>query len=71
VIASNSQNVAQGDPPPMLHGVTWVLEQDMMEGSTLFEHVDREHIGATGHSQGAFAASRAGTDERITTIAPI
>ncbi|MEY4577096.1 MAG: hypothetical protein RL701_1799, partial [Pseudomonadota bacterium] len=29
VIASNSMNVGQGTPPPMLDGVTWVLEQDM------------------------------------------
>jgi hypothetical protein len=71
VIASNSPNVAQGSPPPMLNGVTWVLEQDMTEGTALYGHVDREHIGATGHSQGAFAASSAGTDPRITTIAPI
>jgi hypothetical protein len=71
VIASNSENVAQGDPPPMLNGVTWVLEEDMKAGSALFEHVDRERIGATGHSQGAFAASSAGLDARIKTIAPI
>lgn len=71
VIASNSPNVAQGSPPPMLNGVTWVLEQDMTAGTALFGHVDRERIGATGHSQGAFAASSAGTDPRITTIAPI
>jgi hypothetical protein len=71
VIASNSMNVAQGTPPPMLDGVTWVLEQDMMQGSELYQHVDRDRIGATGHSQGAFAASSAGTDPRIKTIAPI
>lgn len=71
VIASNSMNVAQGTPPPMLDGVTWVLAQDMTAGSSLFEHVDRDHIGATGHSQGAFAASSAGVDERIKSIAPI
>jgi hypothetical protein len=71
VIASNSENVAMGTPPPMLAGVTWVLEQDMNPQSPLFEHVDRMHIGATGHSQGAFATSSAGADERITTIAPI
>lgn len=71
VIASNSENVGQGTPPPMLNGVTWVLEQDMTEGSALFGHVDRDHIGATGHSQGAFATTRAGSDERIKTIAPI
>jgi hypothetical protein len=71
VIASNSENVAQGDPPPMLDGVTWVLEQDMTAGTSLYQHVDRDNIGATGHSQGAFAASSAGTDPRIKTIAPI
>jgi hypothetical protein len=71
VIASNSENVAQGNPPPMLAGVTWVLEQDMQSGSVLFERVDREHIGATGHSQGAFATSAAAADERIVTSAPL
>jgi hypothetical protein len=71
VIASNSMNVGQGTPPPMLDGVTWVLEQDMTAGTALFGHVDRDRIGATGHSQGAIAASSAGTDPRIKTIAPI
>jgi hypothetical protein len=71
VIASNSENVARGTPPPMLNGVTWVLEQDTTMGSALFEKVDRENIGATGHSQGAFATTTAGADERIKTIAPL
>jgi Chlorophyllase enzyme len=71
VIASNSENVAQGTPPPMLNGVTWVLEQDMMMGTALYQKVDREKIGATGHSQGAFATTSAGADERIKTIAPL
>ena len=71
VIASNSTNVAQGTPAPMLQGVTWVLEQDMTEGSMLFGKVDRDHIGATGHSQGAFATTTAGADVNIKTIAPI
>jgi hypothetical protein len=63
--------VAQGTPPPMLDGVTWVLEQDMTQGAPLYQHVDRDRIAATGHSQGAFAASSAGTGPRIETIAPI
>lgn len=71
VIASNSMNVAQGTPPPMLDGVTWVLAQDMTMGSPLFGKVDRDRIGATGHSQGAFAASSAGADPRIKAVAPI
>ena len=71
VIASNSPNVGQGSPPPMLNGVTWVLEQDMTEGVPLYQHVDRDRIGASGHSQGAFATTSAGSDPRIKTIAPI
>ena len=71
VIASNSQNVGQGSPPPMLQGVTWVLEQDMTDGVPLYQHVDRDRIGASGHSQGAFATTSAGSDPRIKTIAPI
>jgi hypothetical protein len=71
VIASNSMNVGQGMPPPMLDGVTWVLEQDTTAGTPLFGHVDRDRIGATGHSQGAIASTSAGADERIKTIAPI
>jgi hypothetical protein len=71
VIASNSENVAQGTPPPMLAGVTWVLEQDMNPMSPLYEKVDRDRVGATGHSQGAFAASSVASNAVIKTIAPI
>jgi hypothetical protein len=71
VIASNSPNVAQGDPPPMLAGVTWVLEQNADPASVMYQRIDTTHIGATGHSQGAFATTTAGGDARITTIAPL
>jgi hypothetical protein len=71
VIASNSTNVAQGTPPPMLNGVTWVFEQNEASGSPLYQHVDTARVGATGHSQGAFASSSAGADERIKAIAPL
>ena len=71
VIASNSENVGQGDPPPMLVGVTWVIEQNDDPSSVLYQRIDTAHIGATGHSQGAFATMTAGDDVRITTIAPI
>ena len=71
VIASNSSMVSMGDPPPMLAGVTWVLEQNTNPASVLFGHIDTAHIGATGHSEGALATMRAGADARITTIAPI
>jgi len=71
VIASNSTNVAQGTPPPMLNGVTWVFEQNEDSASPMYQHVDTMNVGATGHSQGAFATSSAGADERITTTAPL
>jgi hypothetical protein len=71
VIASNSMNVAQGNPPPMLDGVTWVFQQNCDPSSPLYQHVDTAHVGATGHSQGAFATMTAGTDPRIVATAPI
>lgn len=71
VIASNSPNVASGDPPPMVAGVTWVIEQNADPNSALYRQIDVMHVGATGHSQGGFATSVAGGDSQITTIAPL
>lgn len=71
VIASNSKNVAQGDPKPMLVGVTWVLQQNEDPASPLYHHLDPAHVGATGHSQGAVATSQASGDARIVTNVPI
>jgi hypothetical protein len=71
VIASNNPNVGMVQPPPMLEAVSWVLAQDADSTSVLYQHVDHDHIGATGHSQGGFAATSAGSDARIVTIAPI
>jgi len=71
VIASDSMNVGQGSPPPMLNGVTWVLAQNADPASPLYRHIDVTHIGATGHSQGGFATSTASGDQRITVSAPL
>ena len=71
VIGSNSKNVAQGDPKPMIVGVTWVLEQNEDPSSALYHRIDTTRIGATGHSQGAMATSQACGDEHITTCVPI
>jgi len=71
VIASNSKNVAQGDPKPMLVGITWVLQQNEDPTSALYHRLDPTRIGATGHSQGAVATSQASGDSRITTNVPI
>ncbi len=71
VIGSNNENVGQGDPKPMLVGVTWILEQNEDPSSVLYHRIDVTHIGATGHSQGAFATSSAAGDSHITTSVPI
>ena len=71
VIASDSLNVAQGTPQPMVAGVTWVLEQNDDPTSALYQRIDTTHVGATGHSQGGFATTTAGGDSHITTIAPL
>ena len=71
VIASDSPNVAQGTPAPMVAGVTWVLQQNDDPTSELYQKIDTTHVGATGHSQGAFATTTAGADSHITTIAPL
>ena len=71
VIASNSPNVAQGSPAPMVVGVTWVLEQNDTSSSVLYHRIDTTHVGATGHSQGAMATSQAAADSHITTCVPI
>ena len=70
VIASNSPNVAQGDPPPMVVGVDWVFEQNADPSSPMYQRIDTTHVGATGHSQGGFATTQAAGDSRITTMAP-
>lgn len=71
VIASDSPNVGQGNPPPMVAGVAWVLEQNADPASPLYQRIDTAHIGATGHSQGGFATATAAGDSRVTTMAPL
>jgi dienelactone hydrolase len=71
VIASDSPNVGSGDPPPMVAGVDWVIEQNADPSSVLYQQIDVTHVGATGHSQGGFATTQAAGDDSVTTIAPL
>lgn len=71
VVASDSPNVAQGAPPPMVAGVTWLLEENADPQSPYYHRIDAAHVGATGHSQGGFATTTAGGDSQVTTIAPL
>jgi predicted dienelactone hydrolase len=71
VIASDSPNVAQGEPPPMVAGVSWVIAQNADPASPMYGRIDTAHVGATGHSQGGFATTTAAGDSQITTMAPL
>lgn len=71
VIASDSPDVSQGSPAPMLAGVTWVLQQNADPTSELYQRIDSTHIGAAGHSEGAFATTSVASDSHIVTIAPL
>jgi hypothetical protein len=71
VIGSNSPNVAQGNPAPMIAGVNWVIQQNEDSSSPLFHRIDTKNIGATGHSQGGMATSQASGNALITASVPI
>ncbi len=69
VIASNSPFTGSGQQ--MIEGVDWVLAQQGDPTSVLYQRVDTQAIGATGHSQGGGGAINAGTDPRVRCTAPI
>jgi hypothetical protein len=71
VIGSDSPNVARGEPPPMVVGAQWLIEQNDDPSSPFYQKVDAKNVGATGHSQGGMATSGAGNDPVVTTIAPL
>ena len=66
VIASNNENVGQGDPRPMVVGVTWVLEQNEDPSSELYHHLDATHIGATHKAPSPRVTPRATVGSRPT-----
>jgi len=70
VISSDSGNVQQGNPYFQIAGAQWVIEQNDVASSPLYQRVDPHHVGATGHSRGGYATSEVGRDSRITTTAP-
>ena len=72
VVASLSSMTLSGKPLPQVAGVDWMLEENENPASALYHHLDIDHIGATGHSQGGAATVAAAVaDPRITAIAPI
>jgi hypothetical protein len=69
VVATNTSNVGSG--AEMLKAVEWALAQDMDSSSPIYGRVDRDHIGAFGHSQGGAGTVMVGADPRIRAIAPL
>jgi hypothetical protein len=73
VIASLSTIVSQADPStgllPQLVGMNWIVQQNDDPASPYYHHLDTARIGATGHSEGAFATSTIGSDPHISAIA--
>lgn len=55
----------------MRAGIDLLARRNTDPGSAFHDHVDLEHIGASGHSQGGAAAIVVGADPRIDTILPI
>ncbi|WP_239516134.1 MULTISPECIES: acetylxylan esterase [unclassified Streptomyces] len=55
----------------MRAGIDLLTRRNADPGSAFHDHVDLEHIGASGHSQGGAAAIVVGADPRIDTILPI
>lgn len=54
-----------GSGEHQINGVDWLLSQNEDPDSVLYDHVDIEHIGAFGHSQGGGSTGIAGADPRI------
>jgi pimeloyl-ACP methyl ester carboxylesterase len=76
-LASHGFIVAAANTPfsgtglEMRAGIDLLAGLDSDPGSEFYRHVDLEHVGAAGHSQGGMGAVNAGVDPRIDTTVPI
>jgi hypothetical protein len=69
VIATDSTMNQSGSD--MLAAVTYIIKQNSTSGSTFYNAVDVDEVGATGHSQGGGGAINCGSDSRIKCVAAI
>jgi hypothetical protein len=69
VAAANTSNAGSGNE--MLAGLNNLTTFNGQSGNRFFGHLDLEHVGATGHSQGAGGAVAAARDPRVDTIFPL
>jgi hypothetical protein len=58
---------ATGDGTELKAGLDWLIEQNGVSSSPLFQKLDPTKVCAGGHSQGGLSAFAFGTDPRLTT----
>jgi len=71
VVASLSTTTSRGDPLPTIVGLDWLLQQAEDSTSPYYHHLDTNHIGALGHSEGGASTCKAAADPRIIAIGTI
>lgn len=71
VVAAETDSAGTGDE--IRAGARHVVAADADPASPFFERIDRAHVGAAGHSQGAGGAVRAATaaPDLLTTVVPV
>src|SRR5262249_53689083 len=60
-----------GTGTEMLKAVDWALAQNDQADSPIHDMIDKDKIGAFGHSQGGEGAVNTATDPRIKALAPL
>jgi len=71
VIASLSTTTSRGNPLPTIVGLNWLLAQAEDSTSPYYHHLDTDHIGALGHSEGGMSTCMAAADPRIIAMGTI
>lgn len=69
VAAANTSNAGNGSQ--MINCLNLVANQNTTPGSTLFQRLDLNQVGTSGHSQGGAGSIMAGRDARVKATAPI
>jgi hypothetical protein len=69
IVATNTSNAGTGTE--MLKAVEWALAESDRADSPIHDLVDKDKIGAFGHSQGGEGAVNTGADPRIKALAPL
>jgi hypothetical protein len=69
IVATNTSNAGTGEE--MLKAVDWALGENDKADSPIHDLIDKDAIGAFGHSQGGEGSVNTGADPRIKALAPL